>query len=401
MATQLMADAVRSSGTRAEETLLARIIAICLRHAVSAQGWGDPEADLAAMRLPLGSTIVAASATGCHALSYLAAQPAQIYAVDLDDAKLALLKLELAGVHALSTYDEFWQFFGEGASVANERLYLERLRPLLDKQARVYWERPDFLGRPRYTYFSDGYYRHGLLGRSIGLALFAARLAGIDFKALLTGAAGSPERTVALARLERLFHSGPMRLLTRTPAVLSGLGVAPWGRIVFGMGRPLNEVLHERLLRLLNDRSDDVNYFAWKALARRYPGPGDRGLPPYLQRRQFARMRNDAGVIIPVHASALDFLQSLPAREVDAVSLSTSHDRLAPDVIRALWGAIDRAGSERVCVVFRTAGIESPLEKPELASLRKSWRRDDDRSAIGFELDRSAVYGGFHCYVRR
>jgi S-adenosylmethionine-diacylglycerol 3-amino-3-carboxypropyl transferase len=400
MTTRLMADAARSDSTR-DETIWDRIIAFCLRRAVSTQNWGDPEADLAAMRLPLGSTIVTASSTGCSALSYLTAQPAQIYAVDLDDARLALLKLKLAGARAFSTYEQFWQFFGEGASVANERLYLERLRPLLDSQARTYWDWPNVLGRHRYTYFNDGFYRHGLLGRSIGLALFAARLARVDLNALLMGAADSPGRIVALARLEQQFHSGLMRFLTGTSQGLTRPSIAPWSRALLGAGRPLNEVLHERLLRLIDDPSEDVNYFAWQALARRYPGPGDRGLPPYLQRRQFARMRNDAGVIIPVHASLLEFFRSLPAREVDAVALSNSRDCLAPETVRVLWDAIDRAGSERACVIFRTAGAESPLDRPELANLRKSWRRDEERSAIGFELDRSAIHGGFHCYVRR
>jgi S-adenosylmethionine-diacylglycerol 3-amino-3-carboxypropyl transferase len=202
-------------------------------------------------------------------------------------------------------------------------------------------------------------------------------------------------------RLERLFHSGLMRFLTGTSRGLTRPGIAPWSRALLGAGRPLNEVLHERLLRLIDDHSEDVNYFAWQALARRYPGPGDRGLPPYLQHRQFARMRNDAGVIIPVQASLLEFFQSLPAREVDAVALSNSHDCLAPETVRVLWDAINRAGSERTCIIFRTAGSESPLDRPELASLRKSWRRDEERSAIGFELDRSAIHGGFHCYVRR
>jgi S-adenosylmethionine-diacylglycerol 3-amino-3-carboxypropyl transferase len=228
-----------------------------------------------------------------------------------------------------------------------------------------------------------------------------AWLARIDLQALLTGPIGSPERIEALASLDRLFHAGAMRLLLRMPAVLSGFGISARQRARLVAGRPLNEVVHERLVRLIDGHSEEVNYFAWLALARRYPGPGDRGLPIYLQRRQFARMRNDAGVIIPVHAGIQDFLQSLPAREVDAVALSNSHDRLRPEAIRALWDAIDRAGSERVCIVFRTAGAESPLERAELANLHKSWRRDDERSAIGFELDRSAIHGGFHCYVRR
>jgi S-adenosylmethionine-diacylglycerol 3-amino-3-carboxypropyl transferase len=166
---------------------------------VHTQSWEDPEADLAAMRLPLGSTIVAVSSTGCNALSYLTAQPAQVYAVDCDNARLALLKLKLAGARSLSTYEQFWQFFGEGSSAANEQLYVERLRPLLDPQARCYWDRMTMFGRPRYAYFADGLYRHGLLGRAIGFALLVARLARIDAKVLLSGTTGSPEWTEALA----------------------------------------------------------------------------------------------------------------------------------------------------------------------------------------------------------
>ncbi|HTF00323.1 MAG TPA: DUF3419 domain-containing protein, partial [Bradyrhizobium sp.] len=53
-----------------------------------------------------------------------------------------------------------------------------------------------------------------------------------------------------------------------------------------------------------------------------------------------------------------------------------------------------------VRVIFRTAGAESPLESAELAPLLRIWRRDEERSAVGFERDRSGIYGGFHCYVR-
>jgi S-adenosylmethionine-diacylglycerol 3-amino-3-carboxypropyl transferase len=74
---------------------------------------------------------------------------------------------------------------------------------------------------------------------------------------------------------------------------------------------------------------------------------------------------------------------------------------MAPEEIGALWNAIDRTGSENVRVIFRTAGAESPLESAELAGLRQIWRRDEERSAIGFALDRSGIYGGFHCYERR
>jgi len=401
MNTQLIADAVRNSRTQEEATVWDRIFAFWFRRLVYTQIWEDPEADLAALQLPLGSTIVTISSGGCNALSYLTAQPAQVYAVDLNQAHLSLLKLKLAGIRAFSKYSDFWQFFGEAASPANAQLYRDRLRALLDSEARAYWDKRNSIGRPRYAYFTNGFYRHGVLGRFIGLAHLVAKLAGIDLEVLLTGDVDAPERIEVLDRLHRLFHSPLARLMTRTPALLFSLGIPPQQRALLGAGAPLNEVLHERLLRLINGHPNETNYFAWQALHRSYPGPGDRCLPPYLQRSQFARMRNDAGLIIPVHANLRQFLEGLPAREVDAVVLLDSQDWMAPEEIRTLWDTIDRAGGDSVRIIFRTAGTESPLESEELAPLREIWLRDDERSDIGFQLDRSGIYGGFHCYVRR
>jgi S-adenosylmethionine-diacylglycerol 3-amino-3-carboxypropyl transferase len=401
MNTQLIADAVRNSRYEAEATVWDRLFAFWFRRLVYTQIWEDPEADLAALQLPLGSTIVTISSGGCNALSYLAAQPAQVYAVDLNEAHLSLLKLKLAGLRAFSNYAEFWQFFGEAASRSNAALYRQRLRPWLDTDARSYWDKRNVLGRPRHRYFTDGFYRHGMLGRFIGLAYLLAKAARIDLDALLNGKPDAPERIQALDRLRRLFHSPLARLITGTPALLFSLGIPPQQRELLGADAPLNEVLHERLLRLINVHPNDTNYFAWQALKRSYAGPGDRCLPLYLQRSQFGRMRNGAGLIIPVHANLRLFLEGLPAREVDAVVLLDSQDWMAPEEIAALWNAIDRTGSDNVRVIFRTAGAASPLESEELAPLRKIWRRDEERSAIGFERDRSGIYGGFHCYVRR
>jgi S-adenosylmethionine-diacylglycerol 3-amino-3-carboxypropyl transferase len=400
MNTQLIADAVRNSRGHDESTVWDRLFAFWFRRLVYTQIWEDPEADLAALQLPLGSTIVTISSGGCNALSYLTAQPAQVYAVDLNEAHLSLLKLKLAGIRAFSSYAEFWQFFGAATSPANSELYRNRLRPMLDADARAYWDKRNIVGRPRHGYFTDGFYRHGMLGRFIGLVHLLAKLARIDLSALLRGKAGAPERLQALDRLHRLFHSPLARLITGTPALLFSLGIPPQQRALLGGGAPLNEVLHERLLRLINGHPNETNYFAWQALHRSYPGPGDHCLPPYLQRSQFERMRNSAGLIIPIHANLRLFLESLPAREIDAVVLLDSQDWMAPEEIRALWNAIDRAGSDNVRVIFRTAGKESPLESSELVPLRQVWRRDEGRSTVGFEQDRSGIYGGFHCYER-
>jgi S-adenosylmethionine-diacylglycerol 3-amino-3-carboxypropyl transferase len=400
MNSQLIAGVASNNRGDEDATVWDRLYAFWYRRLVYTQIWEDPVADLAALRLGIGSTIVTIASGGCNALSYLVARPAQVYAVDLNEAHLALLKLRLAGLRAFSDYSDFWQFFGAANSPANSELYRERLRPLLDAQARNYWDKRNVVGRPRYAYFTNGFYRHGMLGRFIGLAHFAAKLAGVDPALLLNGGPDAPARVEALERLDRAFHSPLARLITATPALLFSLGIPRRQRALLD-GAPLNQVLHQRLLRLINGHPNETNYFAWQALHRGYIGPGDRCLPPYLQRRQYGRMRNGAGLIIAHHARLRQFLESLPAREVDAVILLDSQDWMAADEIRALWNAIDRAGRDNVHVIFRTAGEASPIESDELAPLRRTWRRDEERSAIGFALDRSGIYGGFHCYGRR
>ena len=207
MSTQLIADAVRNSRGEDEPTIWDRIFAFWFRRLVYTQIWEDPEADLAALQLPLGSTIVTISSGGCNALSYLTAQPAQVYAVDLNEAHLSLLKLKLAGHPGVLRICRVLAVLRRGSFAANAQLYRERLRPLLDSRARAYWDKRNVIGRPRHAYFTDGFYRHGMLGRFIGLAHLVAKFARIDLRRLLTADIDAPERMEALDRLHRLFHS--------------------------------------------------------------------------------------------------------------------------------------------------------------------------------------------------
>jgi S-adenosylmethionine-diacylglycerol 3-amino-3-carboxypropyl transferase len=402
MDAQLIKDAVFNQRRSGEATLWDRLFTFWFRRLVYNQIWEDPEADLAALDLPPNATIVTISSAGCNALSYLVAQPKQIYAVDLNEAHLALLKLKIAGFHAFDDYRTFWRFFGEADSRSNRDLYQRDLRPLVDQAARDFWDGRDLTGRPRHRYFCDGFYRHGALGRFIGLSHLLAYLYGIDREVLLHGDSVSPERREALARLTGLFQSRLARALCKSPALLFSLGIPPRQReLLAGSDRDLNAVLHRRVVRLIDGLRSEGNYFAWQALLRRYPGPGDECLPPYLQQRHFARMRAGASAVLPVHTNICRFLQSLPARHVDAVVLLDSQDWMAPEELRSAWDAIDRCGKDSVQVIFRTAGDASPLESREHSGLQHRWQRDAHRSAIGFENDRSGIYGGFHLYRRR
>ena len=402
MNTQLIADAVFNRRDSREATVWDRLFALWFQRLVYNQIWEDPEADLAALELPPSATLVTISSAGCNALSYLLANPKQIYAADLNEAHLALLNLKIAGLRGLSRYDLFWRFFGAADAASNRELYREVLRPLLDAETRGFWDGRDLTARARYRYFSDGFYRHGALGRFIGFGHLIARLYRIDLQALLRGDAHDADRREALARLERLFQSRFARALTRNPAFLFSLGIPPQQRELLAAGeRGLCDVLHERIRRLVDNHPTATNYFAWQALQRSYPGPGNACLPPYLQERHFERMREGANAVAPVHANIRSLLVALPARHVDAVILLDSQDWMAPQEIGSIWRAIDRCGKDDVRVIFRTAGEDSPLEGGDLRALQRSWRRDADRSAVGFAKDRSGIYGGFHLYRRR
>src|SRR5260370_22893392 len=104
MNTQLIRDAGRNSRARSESTIWDKLFAVWFRRLVYTQIWEDPEADMAALQLPIGSTIVTISSGGCNALSYLTPQPAQVYAIDLNEAHLALLKLKIAGLRAFPDF---------------------------------------------------------------------------------------------------------------------------------------------------------------------------------------------------------------------------------------------------------------------------------------------------------
>ena len=162
-----------------------------VRHLVSAahlqSDLEDPEADLEALELAPNATLVTISSGGCNALSYLVAKPKQVYAVDLNEAHLALLNLKIAGLRGLGDYAAFWRFFGDACSQSNGATYRAALRPLLNPKTRAFWDGRDLTGRPRYRYFCNGFYRHGALGRFVGIAHLLARLYGIDLRALLRG----------------------------------------------------------------------------------------------------------------------------------------------------------------------------------------------------------------------
>ncbi|CAK9074732.1 S-adenosylmethionine-diacylglycerol 3-amino-3-carboxypropyl transferase, partial [Durusdinium trenchii] len=148
------------------------------------QIWEDPDVDMRALRLTPESRMVTIASGGCNVMSYLTANPAEITAVDLNRAHVALGRLKLAAAKHFPNYETFYRFFGEADEKANVAAYERFLKANLDPETIHYWEGRDLAnwGRKRITLFSRDLYHHGLLGYCIGAGHLVARLYGIDPK---------------------------------------------------------------------------------------------------------------------------------------------------------------------------------------------------------------------------
>ena len=84
-----------------------RLFTLAFRKLVYPQIWEDPVVDLEALRLGPQTAIAAIASGGCNVLSYLVADPAEIIAVDLNGAHIALNRLKLDGLRRCPTMRRF------------------------------------------------------------------------------------------------------------------------------------------------------------------------------------------------------------------------------------------------------------------------------------------------------
>ena len=89
-----------------------RLFTLAFRNLVYPQIWEDPVVDMEALRLGPSDRVAAIASGGCNVLSYLVADPAEIIAVDLNGAHIALNRLKIEGLRRLPDHVAFFDFFG-------------------------------------------------------------------------------------------------------------------------------------------------------------------------------------------------------------------------------------------------------------------------------------------------
>jgi S-adenosylmethionine-diacylglycerol 3-amino-3-carboxypropyl transferase len=93
-------------------------------------------------------------------------------------------------------------------------------------------------------------------------------------------------------------------------------------------------------------------------------------------------------------------LSNEPAESLDRYVLLDAQDWMDDAALNGLWREITRTARPGARVIFRTAGEESILPGRVPNAVLEQWNYEVARSAEIHAKDRSAIYGGFHLYVK-
>ena len=396
---QKIAAAVVRHDAAQKQRLLDRAFALAFKGLVYAQIWEDPVVDMEALAIEPGHRIATIASGGCNVFSYLVADPAEIVAVDLNTAHVALNNLKRVAIERLPDYDSFRRFFADADDKTNVDAYRIHVRPYLDEVSIHYWEGRDLIGRRRINGFARGLYKRGLLGNFIGLAHIVARLHRVDPREFLAATTVEEQRAIFEAKFAPIFDRKFIRWITDQRSSLFGLGIPPAQYDALAGGKPMADVLRARLEKLACDFPLADNYFAWQAFGRRYAKDGTAPLPPYLQAANYAAVKARAGRVTMLHANMTDMLAAADAASFDRYVFLDAQDWMSDAQLAALWTEVTRTARPGARVLFRTAAEPSLLPGRLPPDLLDRWDYRTDES-LGFtRRDRSAIYGGVHLYV--
>lgn len=386
-----------------KEGLSERLFGLLFSGLVYPQIWEDPDLDMKAMELEPHHRIVTIGSGGCNMLAYLSQSPASIDVVDLNPHHIALNKLKLGAFRHLPAHADLVRFLARPNQSANSQAFDRFLSVNLDEATSNYWNGRKF-GRRRVTVFDRNIYKTGLLGRFIGAAHLLARVHGIDLTGVAKAKTMEEQRQLFDEKIAPLFEKPVVRWITSRKSSLFGLGIPPqqYDELAsLAADNSIAPVLRHRLEKLTCHFPMQENYFAWQAFARRYADEGEGPLPTYLKAEHYEAIRANVDRVSVHHASFTELLAGEPAASRDRYILLDAQDWMTDQQLNDVWSEISRTARDGARVIFRTAAEKSIIEGRLSPAIRDQWTYLEDRSLELTALDRSAIYGGFHIYVKK
>ncbi len=401
---QKLKDALLQHKALSRQGLSERLFGLLFSGLVYPQIWEDPEVDMTAMGSIDGLSIVTIASGGCNMLAYLSQSPKRIDVVDLNPHHVALNRLKLAAFRHLPSHGDVVRQFGMEGMTSNSQSFDRFIAPHLDPVTRTYWQKRSLLGRRRIKAFDRNIYRTGLLGRFIGAGHLIARLHGVNLKEMTKTNSIREQRQFFDGQIAPLFDKPLIRWITGRKSSLFGLGIPPqqYDELASLAGDgSIAPVLRQRLEKLACHFPMRDNYFAWQAFARRYPTANEGNPPTYLKVENYRAIQANTDRVTVHHASFTEILRQKQAASVDRYVLLDAQDWMTDEQLDGLWSEITRTAASGARVIFRTAAEKSVLDGRLSPALMDQWTYLDERSRELTLQDRSAIYGGFHIYVRK
>ena len=401
---RLIQKAVRNTKWVSGKAVMDQIFIWLFNHLVYPQIWEDPNPDADALKIGPGSRILTISSGGCNVLNYLCREPLSITAVDLNATHLSLLKLKICALRHFPDYETFFRFFGHADLLENRISYQKYLRPNLDSESRQYWEgRHTPFGRRRFLYFCDGFYKQGLLGRFIGANHWMTSRMGFEVSSILKAKSQKEQVEIFNRCIRPFFQKQLIRLLSNSSLVMYPFGIPP---AQFNLLRDVSEngmigIMLSRVEKMACDFPISENYFAWQAFGRKYDTLKRKAIPDYLKEENFESLRKNLGRVEIYHSSLSNHLKTLPAESLDSFVFLDALDWMNSAQLGDLWQEVVRTSSKKGRVVFRTTSGISPIETKLPPDLEAEWQTNEIVNQGFLNQDRSAVYGGFHLYLKK
>lgn len=400
--------AVQNKELTSKEGILQRLFAIWFDAFVYNQIWEDPRVDLEALNISTDSRILTISSGGCNALNYLLANPQSVTAVDLNKNHIYLLDLKVAACRSLSDHDQFFDLFGKGRSRDAHVNYLRYIAPVLNRDARVFWETNTMfnglLYGDRISFLTGkGLYDHSRNGYFLRFFQRLAKVFGCKPEEVLKAKSLDEQEILYHRHIDPFFDSALIQMIGKLPITMFGLGIPPqqYDELKKDLidGGSLIDIYRERVKRLACDFPISENYFAWQGFARKYDTEDLKAIPEYLKPENYPTLRQNIDRLDTSVESATDAIKNAPFDTFDRFVFLDAQDWMNAEQMTDLWSAIAEKASPGSRIIFRTAGAASPLDVALPEGLLQRFTYEKELSATLFKKDRASIYGGFHLYV--
>ena len=381
--------AVQNKKTISKQGILQKMFAIWFDAFVYNQIWEDPQVDLQALKLDKNSRILTISSGGCNALNYLSESPEKVTAVDLNRHHIFLLNLKKSAIEHLPSYEDFFAFFGFGIGEKNVENYHRFIKPNLDEQTRIFWDKKINI------FNKGGLYEHSRNGYFLRFFHRFANLIGCYPDKVLAAKTADEQVELYDKYIDPFFDTAFIKIAGKLPITMFGLGIPPQQyeelKRDLKEGGTVIDIYRERARRLAVDYPIQQNYFAWQAFGRKYDTENRQAIPEYLKEANYSTLKANINRLETEIGSVTDKIKNSPKDTFNRFVFLDAQDWMNAEIMTDLWQAIADFGEKGSRIIFRTAGANSAIETNFPEELRAKLNYEEDVCRVELIQTRSCI----------